>query len=73
MPRGFDPGDPAAEFLKYKEWFVSESFADEELTDFDSFADRAAAAVERMEPLRRFFDGAYAQKPRNPWEAGQEE
>ena len=73
VPRGFDPADPAAEFLKYKEWFVSESFADGELTSFDAFADRVEAAVERMESLRRFFDDAFAQKVHSPWEADFEE
>lgn len=68
VPKGFDPGDPAAEFLKYKEWFVSETFPDEALTEFESFADRAAEAAERMEPLRRFFDDAFAQKKHMPWE-----
>ena len=73
VPRGFDPADPAGEFLKYKEWFVSESFADEELTDFDAFADRVAGAVERMEPLRRFFDDAFSQRIISPWEEDFEE
>lgn len=68
VPRGFDPADPAAEYLKYKEWFVADSFPDAELRDFDGFVDRCGEAVERMEPLRRFFDAAFAQKPRNPWD-----
>ena len=68
VPKGFDPFDPAAEFLKYKEWFVSESFADEELTTFDAFVERCGAAVERMEPLRQFFDDAFSQKIHSPWE-----
>ena len=69
VPKGFDPADPAGEFLKYKEWFVSEPFADEELTSFDAFVERCGAAVERMEPLRRFFDDAFSQKIHSPWES----
>ena len=68
VPAGFDPGDPAGEYLKYKEWFVSASFRDAELDSFDAFAGRVAALVERMEPLRRFFDDAFAQKPRSSWD-----
>ena len=62
-PAGFSADDPALEVLKYKEWFVSETYSDAELTEFDSFARSVAAAVERMEPLRQFFDDAFAQKP----------
>ncbi|MBR1659848.1 MAG: DUF2461 domain-containing protein [Oscillospiraceae bacterium] len=68
VPAGFDPGDPAGEYLKYKEWFVSEQFQDGELTDFDAFADRCCEAVRRMEPLRRFFDDVFAQKAMSPWD-----
>ena len=67
VPRGFDPADRAADYLKYKDWLVSRSFADGELTSFGRFADDAAAAAERMEPLRRFFNDALSQKKRSPW------
>ena len=70
VPRGFEPGDPAAEFLKYKGWYVAVSFPDETLTDFDGFVERCGEAVERMEPLRQFFDDAFARKPRDPWNPG---
>ena len=70
VPKGFDPGDPAGEFLKYKEWFVSLRFPDESLRSFEDFAERCGEAVERMEPLRQFFDDAFAQKPRDPWNPG---
>ena len=68
LPRDFDPDDPAGEYLKYKEWLVSLHFRDGELTDFDAFEDAVAAGVERMEPLRRFFNDAFIQWPRQPWE-----
>ena len=69
VPANFDPADPAGEYLKYKEWFIGEPFRDAELTDFDGFTARVAEAVRRMEPLRRFFDDAFAQKPRSPWDS----
>lgn len=68
VPAGFDPLDPAGEYIKHKEWFVSEHFRDSELTSFDAFAERTAQAVRRMEPLRRFFDDAFSQKVHSPWE-----
>lgn len=68
VPRDFDPEDPAAEYLKYKEWYVSRHFRDNELTDFDNFTRKVANAVRRMEPLRQFFTDAFSQKNRQPWE-----
>ena len=61
------------EYLKYKNWFVSASYPDGELTDFESFVQAAASAGRRMEPLRRFFDEAYTDRlPRLPWEMEEE-
>ena len=72
-PAGFSPEDPAVEYLKYKNWFVSASYPDGELTDFESFVQAAASAGRRMEPLRRFFDEAYTDRlPRLPWEMEEE-
>ena len=68
VPKGFDPFSPAGEYLKYKEWFVSEQFRDSELTDFGSFTERVGETVKRLEPLRRFFDDAFSQKIHSPWE-----
>ena len=58
VPRGFDPEDPAAEYLKYKEWYILRSFPDAELRDFGSFCGLVAETVERMEPFRRFSAAA---------------
>lgn len=68
VPQGYDPGHPAAEYLKLKSWLVSRSYADHELRDFDSFLDSAVAAVENMEPLRCFFNDALAGRRRNPFD-----
>ncbi|MCD8129567.1 MAG: DUF2461 domain-containing protein [Oscillospiraceae bacterium] len=73
VPAGFDPDDPAGEYLKYKEWYAIASFDDCELTDYDSFADRIAATVRRMEPLRRFFDGAFSRRAQGLWDTEVEE
>ena len=70
VPRGFDPADPAGEYLKYKDWLVTRAFRDTELRDFDRFIAEAVAAAERMEPLRRFFNDALSQKKRCPWDVG---
>ena len=68
VPRGFDPADPAAEYLKFKDWLVSRSFADGELRDFDRFLDDITETVERMEPLRRYFTDALTGYRKNPFD-----
>jgi len=66
VPADFDPDDPAAEYLKYKDWLVSRSFDDRELTDADAFIDAVVETVERMEPLRLFFNDALSGRRRDP-------
>lgn len=68
VPRGFDPNDPAAEYLKFKSWLVSLDFPDTELQSFDGFVDTVVSAVDRMEPIRVFFNDALSGKRRNPFD-----
>ena len=68
VPRGFDPADPAAEYLKYKDWLVSRNYSDAELTSFDAFLADTAEAVLRMEPLRCFFNDALTGHRKNPFD-----
>lgn len=60
VPRGFDPADPAGEYLKFKDWLVARPFPDAALGSLDAFLDAAAETVARMEPLRRFFSDAFS-------------
>jgi len=66
VPRGFTPDDPAAEYVKYKSWFVSRSFADAQLRSFDGFVAACAEEAGRMEPLRVFFNDALSGLRRDP-------
>ena len=68
VPRGFAEDDPAAEYLKYKSWLVSLSFADGRLQSFERFVSDCVAAAERMEPLRVFFNDALSGIHGNPME-----
>lgn len=68
VPRGFDPSDPAAEYLKFKDWLVSRDFPDAELRGFDAFLDSIDEAVARMEPLRCFFNDALTGRRKNPFD-----
>ena len=68
VPRGFDPDDPTAEYLKFKSWLAGRHFADSELTEFDRFLDDVTEAVERLEPLRCFFNDALTGRRKNPFD-----
>lgn len=68
VPRDYEPDHPATEYLKCKEWLFLESFEDEALTDFDSFTTRVGECVERMEPLRRYFNRALRDRQESMWE-----
>ena len=55
LPRGYAPDHPAARWLRYKNWLVTEHFPDGELGSFDDFAADIAALVPRLEPFRKFL------------------
>ncbi|MDD5902101.1 MAG: DUF2461 domain-containing protein [Oscillospiraceae bacterium] len=59
VPNGFDAEHPAAEWLKYKFYLVEYDFSTEDLAGFNAFADAAAKAIHRFEPLRKFFSAAF--------------
>ncbi len=68
IPRGFSEDDPAAEYLKFKDWFVARGFADGELQSFDGFVSDCVETAARMEPLRVFFSDALRGIRANPLE-----
>lgn len=55
MPKGFSANDPAAEYIKYKNWKMILHIPDEDITDFDSFCQLLVFYVRKMEPMRRFL------------------
>ncbi len=55
MPRGFDKNDPAAEYIKMKNWFMIVHIPDEDITSFDDFSDLLIFYVRKMEPMRKFL------------------
>lgn len=68
VPRDYEPNHPAAEFLKHKSWIFIEDIADEELTSFDEYIAKIGALIERMEPLRRYFNRALEPRGESMWE-----
>lgn len=55
MPRGFSADDPAAEYIKYKNWNMLIFIPDEDITTFEEFSDLLIFYVRKMEPMRRFL------------------
>lgn len=55
MPRGFSADDPAAEYIKFKNWEMILHIPDEAITDFENFNQLLSCYVRRMEPMRRFL------------------
>lgn len=55
MPRGFSKDDPAAEYIRHKYWDMIISIPDEDIMDFENFAQLLIYYVRRMEPMRQFL------------------
>jgi len=55
VPRGYDPEDPAADWLKLKDWFLLRDIPDESLTSFDAFRALAGEIIGDMEPMRKLL------------------
>lgn len=70
MPRGFSADDPAAEYIKHKNWVMIMAIPDELIGDFYEFSDILIYYVRRMEPMRLFLLKAakYVDNPRPEFE-----
>lgn len=55
MPRGFSADDPAAEYIKHKDWNMIIYIPDEDITTFEEFSDLLIFYVRKMEPMRQFL------------------
>lgn len=58
MPRGFSSDDPAAEYIKMKNWEMLCFIPDEDITNFEDFSTLLGLYVRQMEPMRRFLMSA---------------
>lgn len=68
VPREYDAGHPAGEYLKHKSWLFIEDIPDEALTSFDGYIELVSGYIDRMEPLRRFFNRALEPRQESLWE-----
>lgn len=68
VPREYDPDHPAGEYLKHKSWLFIADIPDEALTSFDEYIALVSGYIDRMEPLRRFFQRALEDRRESMWE-----
>lgn len=57
VPQGFAPDSPAADYLKFKEFFVEHHFSDDEVCASD-FLDRLLPMCRAMKPFNDFVNAA---------------
>lgn len=55
MPRGFSADDPAAEYIKMKNWQMIYYIPDEDIDTFEDFLQELTFYIRKMEPMRQFL------------------
>ena len=68
VPREYDAAHPAGEYLKHKSWLFMVDIPDEALTTVDEYIALISSYIDRMEPLRRYFNRALEPRQESLWE-----
>ena len=68
VPRDFESDHPAGEYLKHKSWVFIENIPEEALSDDDKYMEYVCGLMDRMEPLRRYFQRALEDRRESLWE-----
>lgn len=55
MPRGYSAEDPAAEWLKLKDWSLIAELDDDAVSDAEKICTTVSELTARMEPMRKFL------------------
>ena len=55
MPKGFSPDNPAAEYIKMKNWEIIYFIPDEDIDTFEDFCQELMFYIRRIEPMRQFL------------------
>ena len=67
-PGEYEPDHPAAEYLKHKSWIFIEDVPVEDFENFDEYIAYISLLIDRMEPLRRFFERALQPRVDSIWD-----
>lgn len=55
VPRGFSADDPAAEYIKLKNWTIMYFIPDDDIGTFEEFCEYLMVYVRKTEPMRQFL------------------
>ena len=55
IPRGFSNDDPAAEYIKMKNWTIMYFIPDNDIGTFEEFSEYLMQHVRKIEPMRQFL------------------
>ncbi|MGN1316105.1 MAG: DUF2461 domain-containing protein [Acutalibacteraceae bacterium] len=55
MPKGFSRDNPAAEYIKMKNWEIIYFIPDEDIDTFEDFCQELMFYIRRIEPMRQFL------------------
>ena len=55
IPRGFSADDPAAEYIKLKNWTIMYFIPDDDIGTFEDFCEYLMCYVRKTEPIRQFL------------------
>lgn len=58
VPKGYDPGNPMADYLKFKSWYIEDHFEDALLDDTDAFIEYAVKRFRMMRPFNQYLNEA---------------
>ena len=68
VPRDFESDHPAGEYLKHKSWIFIENIPSEALENDDKYMEAVCALMDRLEPLRSYFQRALEDRRESLWE-----
>ena len=68
VPREYEQDHPAGEYLKHKSWLFIENVPENAMESFESYMAHVCALMDRMEPLRRYFQRALEDRKESLWD-----
>ena len=68
VPREYETDHPAGEYLKHKSWLLLENVPESVMDSFDSYMSYVCALMDKMEPLRRYFQRALEDRKESLWD-----
>lgn len=68
VPREYEAEHPGGEYLKHKSWLLLENIPESAMESFDTYMSHVCALMDKMEPLRRYFQRALEDRKESLWD-----